>query len=136
MVQKEVGERIVSRPGQKQYGSLSVWMQSFLSPKLLFTVSPNVFRPKPKVHSAVLGFVSPEVGLWPGCTPGRLSRVLHICFQQRRKQIGTILKKQWGEELASILAEQGLDKTSRPEQINPQIFQKMAVFLASTQITT
>ena len=55
MVQKEVADRIVARPGSKKYGVSSVKIQYFCQAKILFPVSRNVFIPKPKVDSAVVG---------------------------------------------------------------------------------
>ncbi|MGK9367466.1 16S rRNA (adenine(1518)-N(6)/adenine(1519)-N(6))-dimethyltransferase RsmA [Melioribacter sp. Ez-97] len=54
MVQYEVAKRIVSSPGTKDYGILSVIMNFFSDVKLCFKISPNVFYPKPKVHSAII----------------------------------------------------------------------------------
>ncbi|MFW6325068.1 MAG: 16S rRNA (adenine(1518)-N(6)/adenine(1519)-N(6))-dimethyltransferase RsmA [Desulfovibrionales bacterium] len=131
MVQKEVAQRIVSPPGSKEYGILSAWVQSYLAPRLLFPVSPHVFRPKPQVMSAVVDFHPQGCGLWPGCTPEGLSKLLHLCFQHRRKQVGTILRARWTAELDVLLGEENLDKRSRPERISPRLFQKMAALLDS-----
>lgn len=54
MVQLEVAERIVARPRTKEYGILSVFCQFYSKPEMLFKVSPNVFSPRPNVHSALL----------------------------------------------------------------------------------
>ena len=54
MFQKEVAERICESPGSKKYGILSVLTQLFYKTELLFEVSPEVFKPKPKVISAVI----------------------------------------------------------------------------------
>lgn len=54
MVQKEVAERMVARPGTKEYGALSVFVQYFTKPHLAFVVPPTVFFPRPKVSSAVV----------------------------------------------------------------------------------
>lgn len=54
MLQKEVAERIISIPGNRPYGLLSVIMQTFATIQPLFDVSPNCFRPKPKVVSKVI----------------------------------------------------------------------------------
>lgn len=54
MVQYEVAKRITSTPGTKDYGILSVIMNFFTDVKLCFKISPNVFYPKPKVHSAII----------------------------------------------------------------------------------
>ena len=54
MMQKEVAERIVAEPNCKAYGILIVQTQLLVQPKMLFSVSRHVFRPKPDVESAVI----------------------------------------------------------------------------------
>jgi len=54
MVQKEVADRIVTPPGSKTYGILSVLLQTFYNVEHLFRVGPTVFVPPPKVDSAVI----------------------------------------------------------------------------------
>ena len=54
MMQKEVAERIVSKPNLKSYGRLSIMIQILSTPKLLFNISPQVFRPIPKVNSSLV----------------------------------------------------------------------------------
>lgn len=54
MVQNEVAKRITAKPNSKEYGILSVLLNYFSKPKYCFKISPNVFIPKPKVHSAII----------------------------------------------------------------------------------
>lgn len=54
MFQKEVAERIISKPNSKEYGIISVKTQLLYDVKILFDVSPNVFFPKPRVNSSVI----------------------------------------------------------------------------------
>jgi 16S rRNA (adenine1518-N6/adenine1519-N6)-dimethyltransferase len=56
MVQEEVARRITAKPGTKEYGIPSVFVQVFSTPKLLFKVSKNCFYPKPKVDSRIIHF--------------------------------------------------------------------------------
>jgi len=53
-VQKEVAERIISKPGSRNYGKLTVFLQHLFHVKYLKTISLNKFYPKPEVHSAVV----------------------------------------------------------------------------------
>ena len=67
MFQKEVAKRIVSQPGKKSYGRLSIMSQAYCHVNIEFTVSRDVFHPKPDVDSAVLTFTPkdgnlPEIG--------------------------------------------------------------------------
>lgn len=120
MIQKEVGQRIAAEPGTKAYGALSVWARTFVRPKIEFIVPPQVFVPRPKVDSAVLSF-EPRSDVPEEKEREALSTMLHLCFQQRRKQLGTILKPlnitEWDLPPSS-----GVVFTMRPERLTPEQF--------------
>lgn len=125
MIQKEVGLRIAAGPGASAYGALSVWIQSFATPKLEFIVPPHVFRPRPKVDSAVLSFVPLSAAARCGdFEPGALSATLKACFQQRRKQLGSIAKS-LGKS-AALLEELGIAPTLRPENLSVAEFHRLS----------
>ena len=86
MIQKEVAERIVAVPGTKAYGILSVQLQLYARPSLLFTVPPGAFRPPPKVDSAVLQLDFAGVDE-PDVDEADLRRVVRTAFGQRRKML-------------------------------------------------
>jgi len=91
MVQKEVGKRIASPPGSKEYGILSVLLQAFYNIELLFEVSPGSFKPIPKVTSAVLRLTRNQtVSL--DCSEVEFKRVVKQAFQNRRKTLWNALK--------------------------------------------
>lgn len=117
MVQYEVGRRIVAAPGNGEYGALSVWLQAFSVPRLLFKVPPQVFRPMPKIDSAVLHFVPRPHGDCPR-HPETLSRILATCFQKRRKQLKSILKEWVDETLAEEMETRCIPLTARPENLS------------------
>ena len=127
-VQKEVAQRIVAKPGSKKYGAISVWVQSFVVPKLLFSIGSQVFRPRPKVDSAVISMDPVPQEKRFDC-PQKLANLLHLCFQQRRKQLGTILKRHWTPVMSRWIASHGLDTRVRPEQLSPGQFQELALLL-------
>lgn len=129
MVQKEVGDRLAAAPGSRTYGALSVWVQSHVRVKRLFVVGPQVFRPRPKVDSAVVRLTPLPHGERKTHGPA-LRRVLNTCFQQRRKQLKTILRPLWGENLAQWLRDQDLRPESRPEELSPPQFQSLARMLS------
>ena len=56
-IQKELADRLVATPGSKDYGSLSVWVQSICDTKIVRVMSPKVFWPRPKVDSAIIHIV-------------------------------------------------------------------------------
>jgi 16S rRNA (adenine1518-N6/adenine1519-N6)-dimethyltransferase len=125
MVQKEVGLRLVSRPKNKAYGALSVWVQNFVQPKILFFVSPNVFFPRPKVDSAVLCF-EPRKVLLSSVQAQKLARTVKLLFQLRRKQLGRILRTYWNERIKFWFEEQGVSPEARPEDLSPDQFRSLA----------
>jgi len=91
MMQREVAERLVAPPGSKTYGILSVAAQLWATPALLFPVSRHVFRPKPRVESAVvrLTFERPL----PDVDPELLRQVIRTAFNQRRKTLRNSLRR-------------------------------------------
>lgn len=128
MVQKEVGQRLAARPGTGAYGALTVWTRSFVKPKLLFTVGPGAFTPRPKVDSAVLSFV-PIVPEGEGVRPEALAALVRTCFQKRRKQLGNILKSQLNDQAVAALESWGLGLCSRPEELSPEQFQALSLLV-------
>lgn len=91
MIQKEVADRIRSGPGSKVYGILSVLLQTWFDIEYLFTVSPGVFIPPPKVKSAVIRLTRNEI-TDIGCDPAQYFRVVKAGFNQRRKTLRNALK--------------------------------------------
>ena len=91
MFQKEVAQRICSKEGSKVYGILSVLTQAFYDAEYLFTVSPSVFNPPPKVDSGVLRLRRKQNFKLP-CDESLFFKVVKTAFQQRRKTIRNSLK--------------------------------------------
>jgi 16S rRNA (adenine1518-N6/adenine1519-N6)-dimethyltransferase len=56
-IQKELADRIVAQPHSKEYGALSIWLQSQCRTEILRVMPPSVFWPRPKVHSAIVQIV-------------------------------------------------------------------------------
>ncbi|MDE6006075.1 MAG: 16S rRNA (adenine(1518)-N(6)/adenine(1519)-N(6))-dimethyltransferase RsmA [Muribaculaceae bacterium] len=86
MLQKEVAERICSRPGSKVYGILSVLLQAWYDCEYLFDVGQDVFSPPPKVTSGVLRLTR-NTRTELGCDPVAFKRVVKTAFGQRRKTL-------------------------------------------------
>lgn len=127
MIQKEVGERLAAQPSTSHYGALSVWVQTFVQPRIEFIVPPQVFNPRPKVHSAVVSF-TPRTTIHEKGNYAALAAVVKRCFQNRRKQLGTILKGQ--QAALDMLQSRGITLDARPENLTPEDFH----FLAQTTI--
>ncbi|PIF01859.1 MAG: 16S rRNA (adenine(1518)-N(6)/adenine(1519)-N(6))-dimethyltransferase [Paludibacter sp.] len=118
MFQKEVGERIVSPPGNKSYGILSVLLQAYYDAEYLFTVSEEVFNPPPKVKSAVVRFTRNDVQQLD-CNEKLFKNVVKTAFNQRRKTLRNSLKSMIDKE-NPIRNESIFDK--RPERLGVDEF--------------
>ena len=86
MFQKEVAERCASKPGSKEYGILSVFLQAYYKVEYLFTVKAGVFNPPPKVLSAVIRLTRNET-VELNCDEKLFWQVVKAGFNQRRKTL-------------------------------------------------
>ena len=91
MIQKEVAERIASKPGKKAYGILSVLLQAYYDIEYLFTVHEHVFNPPPKVKSAV-NRMTRNKRRQIDCDEELFKTVVKTAFNQRRKQMRNSLR--------------------------------------------
>jgi 16S rRNA (adenine1518-N6/adenine1519-N6)-dimethyltransferase len=128
MVQREVGERIVSDPGSKVYGITSVVLQSLYDARILFRVLPGSFTPRPKVESVVLGFVPKSVPLVEPMDLRRFTRFVKCMFQQRRKTIHNSLRTFYTmseQMLKEVHAATAVDLQKRPEALSKEELLKL-----------
>ena len=88
MLQKELGERIVSSHGSKQYGRISVMVQTFYKVEIISQISKNVFYPKPKVSSCILKFKKKNINI----NFENFEKLIKEAFKQRRKKLKNNLK--------------------------------------------
>jgi 16S rRNA (adenine1518-N6/adenine1519-N6)-dimethyltransferase len=119
MLQKEVVDRLVARPGTGDYGTLAIQVALVADVERLLTLPPGAFRPPPKVTSAVarLRFrpASVDVG-----SPELFEKVVRGIFLQRRKTLSNALKPvadAVGQSAADVLARAGVDGRQRPEML-------------------
>ena len=116
MVQKEVADRLVAQPGGKAFGPLAIWSQLNFEVKNIKNVSPNCFMPAPKVSSAVVQFVKRPAPIAEVTDYPRFKNLIKRVFSQRRKQIGSNLRKNMPQFVPG-LETAGIDPQIRPEQI-------------------
>jgi len=122
-IQLELGEKMIAEPGTPSYGSLSVWLQSQCSVRIIRRLGPKVFWPRPKVNSAI-------VSIWRH--DGRGDRIedkkffldfLRRLFHHRRKLLRRVLVAMYSKQLSkpevdAILEEQGHDRETRAETLD------------------
>ena len=128
MVQKEVAERMVAAPGGKDYGSLSVAVQYYTQPEIMFLVPPRAFIPAPAVESAVIRCtVRPEPPVQVS-SEKMFFRVVKAAFAQRRKTLANSLKAGGldKENLIQVLEQAGVDGRRRGEQLSLAEFAAVA----------
>lgn len=126
MFQKEVCDRINSAHGSKQYGILSVYLQSVFDIDYHFVVPPTVFNPPPKVDSVVMSLVK-NTTKQLSCDESNFKKIVRATFNHRRKMLRNTLKPfiQTPEQQEKLVPY--LEK--RPEQLSPTEFQTIVNIL-------
>jgi 16S rRNA (adenine1518-N6/adenine1519-N6)-dimethyltransferase len=115
MLQKEVVDRIVATPGIKNYGRLSVMLQTFCETQALFEVSPYAFQPPPKVDSAILR-LQPKTQFENEIHDFSLyENLVRQAFSQRRKTLRNTLK---GLCTSTQIEQAGLSPQQRAEELS------------------
>ncbi len=112
MFQKEVADRVVSKPGSRVYGITSVLMQAFYDTEYLFTVEPGSFIPPPKVMSSVIRLTRKD-GFELGCDEAKFRHLVKTAFGQRRKMLRNTMKPFFPAE--QLMEDPFFQK--RPEQL-------------------
>jgi len=130
-IQKEVADRIVARPGSKDYGPLSPWIQSQCRVELVRVMSPAVFWPRPKVSSAIVHIaLEPERRAAIGDLEFFHSFVRAVFLHRRkllRSELATMFKDRLDKPGVDRLMEQeGLSADTRAEQLDAAQFLSLA----------
>ena len=119
MVQKEVGDRYTSKPGNKTYGAISVILQYFYNIKKEFIVSKGNFIPVPKVDSVVVSFEPIERN---NIDIDKFIKLVNDAFQFKRKILKNNLKNYDLEVIDNVLNKYGYNLNSRAEELSVEIF--------------
>ena len=135
MIQKEVAERIASKPGKKAYGILSVLLQAYYDIEYLFTVDEHVFNPPPKVKSAVIRMTRNKRRRLD-CDETLFKTVVKTAFNQRRKQMRNSLQNLVEREKTATLKDERLQYflTRRPEQLSVEEFIELTNLIANNHV--
>jgi 16S rRNA (adenine1518-N6/adenine1519-N6)-dimethyltransferase len=129
MVQREIADRLRAAPGSRTYGSPSVVAQLACEVELVRKVDPAVFKPRPRVDSAILRLR--RTG--PGADPAT-RRLIRAAFAHRRKSLARSLEHGAKGSLAparAALAELGLPADARAEALSPPQFAALSAKLQS-----
>jgi len=123
MMQYEVAKRLTSQPNTKDYNALSVIIQDQTNSQYMFKVPKTVFKPRPKVDSAVI-----RLDIYDGKGNKRFYKFVHACFVQRRKTLVNNLNASYGlekEKLKITLEKLNLDDRIRAEALTLEDFKRL-----------
>ncbi len=127
MLQLEAAERYTANPGSKTFGAISIFLQSAYVVAPGHRVAGNCFYPRPDVDSYLLHLVlRPK----PYIFPPAAKKLIRACFQQRRKQLGSLLRGRLpddGNAWLGRIAEAGFSAKTRPEQVPTALWQELAI---------
>ncbi len=130
MVQREIADRLRAAPGSRTYGSPSVLVQLACEVRLLRTVDPAVFRPRPRVESAILAMRRSG-----GAADPATRELVRAAFAHRRKSLPRSLEHVRPGSLdaaRAALRELGLAEDARAEALGPEDFAALAARLHSS----
>ena len=117
MVQKEVAQRLTAEIGTKDYSRVTVMTSLFFDIEICFSISPNVFLPKPKVQSAFISITKRSDFDQKNVNVKKFSQVVRMAFNQRRKMLRNSLST-----LTIDSDKCNIDFTRRPEQLTVDEF--------------
>lgn len=124
MLQKEVGERIVAKPGAMN--RLAAFCGYYAEPRLLFDVPAGAFSPPPRVRSCVIRLdIRPSVAL-SGLQEAAFFRLLAAGFAEKRRQLKNSLAPILGKDVAGRLRDAGLRPEARPEETSLEQWMTLA----------
>lgn len=124
MMQKEVAERINATPGHREYGSLTITVQSRMNAEISLIIDKKSFFPQPKVDSAVMTLSKMEHNPYDIENFSEFNKFVRGCFAQKRKNLWNNLLNYFGrtdavkEKVTNVLADLNIETTVRAEQLS------------------
>ncbi len=130
MLQREVADRLLGKPGTKAYGVLTILTTLHARVTRLLDLPPGAFLPRPKVHSTVvrLDFTPPSARV---TDEARFERMVKVMFNQRRKTLGNALKS-FHASSGEVIRQAGIDPRRRPETLQVTEIARLAELFAGT----
>ncbi|MBI4467325.1 MAG: ribosomal RNA small subunit methyltransferase A [Acidobacteria bacterium] len=127
VVQREVAERLLARPGGRDYGYLSVVTQVHTTPEILQAIPRGAFRPAPQVESALVRLEPPgkqrALGIEDAAS---FLRFVGLCFRQKRKTLANNLRSHYGlGRVQSAVEAAGLSARARGEELSLEDFARL-----------
>jgi len=128
MLQKEVVERMVAKPGTSNYGRLSVMLQYHFNMTHIFNVAPQSFSPPPQVESAIVEMIPRPQAQKNAQDEALLSQLVLTAFSQRRKTLKNTLKHYLtAQDFGALM----IDPQLRAENLSIESFVTIANFYHS-----
>jgi 16S rRNA (adenine1518-N6/adenine1519-N6)-dimethyltransferase len=135
MVQREVAERVVARPGRREYGRLSVMVQQAADVEILFHVGAGAFFPRPAVTSTVFSLVPRPRPRAAVRAPALFAEVVRVAFGGRRKMLRRSLADAFGEKAVTrALDDAAIAGTRRPEELSVEELGRLADALGAAGV--
>lgn len=130
-VQKEVAERMTAGPGNKHYGTLSIFLSATGRVRIERVLKPTVFWPAPQVDSAMVSFTVKEEKINRIKNIRLFSEIISLFMQHRRKMVKTCTKFTTGRlakitDFSEIFERAGINPNKRPDQLSPQNYISIA----------
>ena len=125
LIQKEVAERLCAIPGNKAYGSLTVYLNYYFNIKYLFDVPRFAFNPIPKVDSAVINFEKKKEKQTVK-NEELFFKLINDSFKMKRKTLKNNLKDYDWNKIKTILEQNNLNDNVRAEQLSLDLFIQIA----------
>ena len=125
LVQREVAQRLVARPGSKEYGALTVNVAALARAELLFGVPAGAFAPPPKVESAVVRITPLAEPLVTSDEENPFRVLVQSAFGMRRKQMRRVVRTLYSldaEQADELLTRAGIEPEVRPETLSVDQF--------------
>ena len=130
MIQKEMADRIVAKPGTKEYGAIGVMLRTYADITTVLKVPAGSFLPPPKIDSTVIKLVPLAQPRTPIANEKHYSAVVHAAFGQRRKTLRNALKAMWADqEVDAALVATAIDGMRRGETLDIAEFGALAAAL-------
>lgn len=131
MMQKEVAERINATPGHREFGSLTITVQSRMDSEISLIIDKNSFFPRPKVDSAVVTLSKMTTNKYDIEDFAGFNKFIRACFAQKRKSLWNNLLNMFGrtdktkEKITQTYEKLGVESNARAEQLPIETFKSL-----------